>query len=234
MGPRGQGGLKARRRLDRRRPGPGSRGCRGGAPLEREGWCASRPGPRVGGPQGEPLLHTCPCQAWPRSGALPVCDPGDPPSWSGSGPAGSQAAPAAYDAPGLERAGGVDWWGPGGPAVVPEAWAEERQGQAEETWAEAAGPGLGAGQQRHLLGGRVSRGDHGGLWVTLQLSQVCRDRAAQAGQRALRTTTYPRPRALHPSLPIRCDLAPPASPGPHTPVSQLGPHPGAGSPAGPG
>lgn len=60
---------------------------------------------------------------------------------------------------------------------MPEAWAEERQGQVEESW--AAGPGLGAGQQRHLLGGRMSRGGHGGLWVTLQLSQVLEQRVQQ-------------------------------------------------------
>lgn len=47
--------------------------------------------------------------------------------------------------------------------MVPEAWAEETQ---------AAGRGPCAGQQSHLSGGHVSRGDHSGLWVTLQLPQV--------------------------------------------------------------
>lgn len=127
-----------------------------------------------GGPQADLFCRPAPA----RTGT-----PGTLRAGSGSGSARSQAAPAAYEAPGLEWAVGIDWQGPG---VVPEAWAELTQ---------AAGPGLCAGQQRHLLGGHVSRGDHGGLWVTLQLPQLCRDRAAQTRSEG---SQNPRPLALHP------------------------------------
>lgn len=50
-------------------------------------WCVPREGGLVRiqarGPGQGPLLHTCPGQDWPRSGALPVWDPGDPPGWLG-------------------------------------------------------------------------------------------------------------------------------------------------------
>ena len=127
-------------------------------PLERSLFCGSLPPP--------------PTQDEPQSSAVPASDPGTLRAGLGSGTAGSQAAPAAHDAPGLEWTARVDWWGSVGTRAAPEAQAEETR---------EARPRLCAGQQRHLLGRHLSRGDDGWLWIILQLPQVCRDRASRAG-----------------------------------------------------
>lgn len=96
---------------------------------------------------------------------------------TGSGSAGSGAAPPACKAPALEGVVWVDGQRPDRAGV----------GQVEAEEAQALPTALRAGQQRHLLGGYLRSGNHSRLGVALQLPQVCGDKVAQTRREALRT-----------------------------------------------
>lgn len=104
----------------------------------------------------------------------------------------------------LKRAVGIDGRGPGRQAAGP-AGAEE---------APAAGLGLHAGQQRHLLARHACCRRHSRLRVALQPPQVCGDRAVHvAGGGALqRSPTHPSPLPIHFALAATTSLEPCGTP----------------------
>lgn len=75
----------------------------------------------------------------------------------------------------LERAVGVDGWGPGRPGAGPAGAGEV----PEAPEAPAAGLGLGAGQQRHLLARHACCCRHSWFRVAPQPPQVLEQRVQQ-------------------------------------------------------
>lgn len=89
-----------------------------------------------------------------------------------AGSARSRAVPATLEASGPEGTVSVDWWGPGRAGTL----------LAQAGKAGALGAGRLAGCQLHLLGRHLCYCNHSRLEVTLQLPQVCGDKAAQGGR----------------------------------------------------
>ena len=173
--------------------------------------------------KGGPLLQICPCQDWPQGGGVPDSAPWLPPGgWASQAQPGPEQPQGPAGLRWCWNGLPVDWWGPGRAGVVPAQAGKAQEAQEAPT----AGRVLHLSQQHHLLGGRLCRCHHSGLTVTLQLPQVCGDRAVHGAG----GPQGPSPPSIHshPLRPSTHRLSGTPCPG------ESGPHPGTDCLAGPG